>query len=201
MGLSGLAALRSARGSAGRRRKPSVRKGPDDHRGRFGGTGVNCEVTVDRPPLPNQAAPGRGPRPRRSAVPRPPPGEQGSTPCQPTRGMTGRAPGAGPGAGRLLDRRMMSPGRGETQGMVSGRSLQFVRTVPADATTLDSPDAISTLRPSGVAALRQGEDPAARPRPTRRGRRSARRSRPAPRRRRPWRASAAGAPYPAGARA
>ncbi len=36
---------------------------------------------------------------------------QGSTPCQPTRGrpwraLTGRAAGAGPGAGRLLDRRM-----------------------------------------------------------------------------------------------
>jgi excisionase family DNA binding protein len=30
------------------------------------------QVTVDRPPLPNQASPGRGPRPRRSAVPRGP---------------------------------------------------------------------------------------------------------------------------------
>jgi hypothetical protein len=32
-----------------------------------------------------------GARTRRSAVPRPPPGGQGSTPCQPTRGVTGRA--------------------------------------------------------------------------------------------------------------
>jgi hypothetical protein len=52
---------------------------------------TELQVTVDRPPLPDQASPGRGPRTRRSAVPRPPPGGQGSTPCQPTRGVTGRA--------------------------------------------------------------------------------------------------------------